>query len=317
LTRSIVAVFLFLAACSGTGVSPVDVSPDAATGSKDGATGPKDAAAATKDAALANDAGHVGAGDTGVPVGDGGSGPRVYIRINAEQSPFGTPGPSQETPTDQRVGVLGVTLLKTASDPSPLVALDLTTPVEALYNAGSSTLLGSVAASDLVAGTYTVVRIPVAYVNFTVGGTAHYGAISLPGDLNDIICLTDGTTLDGAVRDRGWFSSTFTGAGHTYGPTLGEDSAIAQPGSQSHIGLDLSQTVAAYVFPLTLVIPATITHDMEIVFTANTYEDFHWQDQATAGFTAGVFDITATSYEPVTQLGANSATVTIMPVTTP
>ena len=35
------------------------------------------------------------------------------------------------------------------------------------------------------------------------------------------------------------------------------------------------------------------------------------------GYAAGIFDVTATSYEPVTQLGANSATVTIAPVTTP
>ena len=56
---------------------------------------------------------------------------------------------------------------------------------------------------------------------------------------------------------------------------------------------------------------------MGIVFTANTYEDFHWTDQTDPGYTTGVFDITATSYEPVTQLGANSATVSIGPVTTP
>jgi hypothetical protein len=233
------------------------------------------------------------------------------------QAPEGTPSASQETPTDQRVGILGVTLLKDASDTSPLVAVHRATPIDTPYNAGSSTLIGSAAASDLVAGTYTIVRIPVAYVSFTVAATVHNDGVTLAGDLTDVISLTAGTTIAGAVRDRGWFSSTFTGGGMTFPTTTGEGSAFAQPGDHSGIGLDLSGPVAAYVFPLTLVIPPDITEDMEIVFTANTYEDFHWTDQMDTGYAAGIFDVTATSYEPVTQLGANSATVTIAPVTTP
>jgi hypothetical protein len=312
---AIAVATLLVSACSGAGTSAVNLTDDSGTG-----TGSKDDADSTKDATkpTGDDAGHDAHVTPGADAGsDSGTGPRVYVRINAVQTPTGSPSASQETPTDQRVGILGITLEKSASDPSPLVVVHRATPIDTPYNAGSSTLIGSVAASDLVAGTYAVVRVPVAYVHFTVGATAHYDGLTLAGDLTDVISLTAGTTIAGAVRDRGWYSSTFAGGGKTYPTTTGEDSAFAQPGVHSGIGLDLGGAVAAYVFPLTLTIPATITEDMEIVFTANTYEDFHWTDQTEPGYVAGVFDVSATSYEPVTQLGANSATVTIAPVTTP
>jgi hypothetical protein len=79
----------------------------------------------------------------------------------------------------------------------------------------------------------------------------------------------------------------------------------------------LSGAVAAYMFPLTLTIPTDITENMEIVFTANTYEDFHWTPEDMPGYSASVFEVSATGYEPVTQLGANSATVTIGPIGSP
>jgi hypothetical protein len=295
--------------CGGAGVTGVSVGSDA---------GPKGDALSMHAGDAASTHADGGA-DSRAPQGtsDTGGGPTVYVRINAVQTPEGNGGVAQETPVDQEVAILGITLLKELSDPSPLVVVQRATPVLTPYNAGSSTLIGSVPASALVAGTYTIVRVPVAYVSFTVAGTLHYDGQTLPGDFSDLIALTSGTTIDGAVRDRAWWSSSFSVAGTTYGTTTGEDSAIAQPGPSSGIGLDLSAPTAAYVFPLTLTIPPAITTDMEIVFTANTYQDFHWEDETDPGYTTGVFDVSAGSYEPVTQLGANSATVTIGPVTSP
>jgi hypothetical protein len=303
---------LVLAGCSGNATSALLLPGDASSPSKDAAAPGKDAA--TSDSTSVS---HTDAANTDAAITDAAPGPRVYVRIKAVQTPYGTGGGSQETPTDQRVGILGVSLLKAAGDTSPQVVIDRATPIDTPYNGGSSTLIGSIAASALVAGTYAIVRVPIAYVNFTVAGTLHYDGMATGGDFNDLIALTSGTLLDGSARARGWYSTSFSIAGMTYGATTGEDSAIAQPGPSSHIGLDLSGAVAAYVFPLTLVIPPHITEDMEIVFTANTYEDFHWMDETDPGYTTDVFDVSATSYEPVTQLGANSATVTLKPVTTP
>jgi hypothetical protein len=259
-------------------------------------------------------------GTTAKPDGGTGGGPLVYVRITAVGTAAGSggSGASQETPTDQRVGIYGLTLLKDASDPSPLVVINSTTPLDTPYNAGSSTLLGHAPASALPAGNYTLARVPVGYVSFTVAGTYHAsGATAYPGDITDVIALTTGVTLQGAVRDRGWWASSFAVSGNTVGATTGENADIAQPGSMSHIGLDLSGAVAAYLFPVNITIPPSITTDMEVVFTVNTYQDFHWMDESDPGYTAGVFDVSPGSFETVTQLGANSYTVSFGPVTTP
>jgi hypothetical protein len=284
-----------LAACSGTSPSALDVPRDGGSARPEGDTG------------AGVDAREAGSAPT-----DAG-GPVVYVRILAIQTPIAGESAPAETPVDQRAGLSGLTLLKDANDPSPLVLLDSPSPIVTPYNAGSTTLLGTVPASSLVAGTYTIARIPVAYVNFTVAGTYHYEGMAIPGDFTDLIALSAGVSLDGAVRDRGWWSSSFSVAGMTEGSVTGENAEIAQPGAASGIALDLSGSVAAYVFPINLTVPASIEESSEILFTVNTYEDFHWTDQTMAGYTTGVFDVSPGSFEPVTQLGGNSFTVTLGP----
>jgi hypothetical protein len=237
----------------------------------------------------------------------------VTVRVDAVQTPITETGISQETPVDQRVGILGLTLLKGASDPSPLVVFQHTQPVDTPYNAGSSTVVGTAPASVLVAGTYTLARVPVDSVKFTVAGTYHFGVTPVVGDFTDVIALSSGVSLDGATRARGWWSASFAVGGTTEGQTSGMNADIAQPGTASRIGLDLSGPVAAYVFPVNLTIPAVIDSDLEVVFTVNTYEDFHWMDQDEPGYEPGVFDVSSASFEPVTQLGGNGFTVTLGP----
>jgi hypothetical protein len=293
-----------LAACSG--VSTANLSNGADGSSDDGAHGGPDGHGESVDG-----------GTTHADSGEDATGPRVYVRIRAVQTPIPEQGVSEETPVDQRVGIYGLKLLRSADDPSPVTVIDDGTPIDVPYNAGSTTLLGSAPARALPAGTYTIARVPVGYVNFTVPATANEGTASYPGNLHDIIALTTGVSLDGATRSRGWYSTSFAVDGKTVSSSTGNDSAIAQPGPTSGIGLDLSTSIAAYVFPITLVIPSDVTSDLEVVFTANTYEDFHWTAEDMPGYTAGVFEVTATSYEPITQLGANSCTVTIGPAPSP
>ncbi len=300
---------LGIAACSGSSV--------AVTGEPDG--GKK----ASLDASKESDTGTVemhdgGTDDAGASRGDSGGsadakGPVVSVRVNAVQTPVGSGGASQETPVDQRVGILGLTLLKDASDTSPLVVFRHSQPVDTPYNAGSSTVVGSAPASSLLAGTYTVARVPVDYVKFTVAGAYNEGAASVMGEFTDVIALSSGVTLQGATRARGWWSASFSVGGMTEGQTTGTDADIAQPGATSGIGLDLSGTVAAYVFPVNLTIPTNIDSDIEVVFTVNTYEDFHWQAESEPGYQPSVFEVSPTGFEPVTQLGANSFTVSLGP----
>jgi hypothetical protein len=308
--RFLLAFPLALAACSGSTVSLPAASDDA--GGHLHSSGSVAASSGASGIGIRSHSGSSQHPTADAAPGSDAGGAVVYVRVESVQTPVGS-GSSQETPTDQRVGILGLTLLRSASDPSPLVVFKEAQPIDTPYNAGSSTLIGTARASSLVGGTYLLARVPVAYVKFTVAGTYHFGVTPVLGDFTDLIALTSGSTLDGATRDRGWWSSSFAVGGRTEGQVGGENAEIAQPGSGSRLGLDLSGPVAAYVFPVSLVIPEAIASDLEIVFTVNTYQDFHWQDQTEAGYEPGVFDVSQGGFEPVTQLGANSFTVTVGP----
>jgi hypothetical protein len=246
--------------------------------------------------------------------GSGGkpSGAQVFVRIVADQTPVpDTDGAERETPIDQRLGILGLQLLRSESDPSPLVVFQNQTPVDTGYNAGNDTLVGTATASALTAGTYLFARVPVAYTKFTVAGTYHEGSLAVPGQFADTISLSAQTLIDGAQRNQGWFSDSFVVGSTTEGTVTGEGAQIAQPATGSGVVLDMSNAAGAYLFPVNLVIDPAVGHDVTITFTFNTYEDFHWVDQSQPGYEAGTFDVSYGAWEPITQLGANSFTVTM------
>jgi hypothetical protein len=240
------------------------------------------------------------------------SGSKVFVKIAASQAPVASSdGSSRETPSDQRVGVLGLELLRSETDTSPLVVFQNAAPVDTGYNDGNVTLVGTADASSLAAGTYLFARVPVAYVKFSVAGTYHDGSLPIPGQFSDAVSLSADTLLDGATRDRGWWTADFLVDGVSEGASSGEGAAIGQPGATSGIRLDMTGPVAAYVFPVHLVVDPSVDHDVTLLFTANIYQDFHWQDENVAGDAPGVFDVSYGAFEPVTQLGANSITATM------
>jgi hypothetical protein len=258
-------------------------------------------------------------GSMSIPSGGGGGGgggahgsPQVSVRIVVDQTPVAnTDGTSRETPIDQRMGILGLELLRSETDASPLVVFQNNDPVDTGYNAGDDTLVGTATASELTAGTYLFARVPVAYVKFTVAGTYHSAGLSVPGQFSDTISLSQETLLLGAQRDQGWWSDTFLVGGVAKGTATGEGADFGQPGQGSGIRLDMSNPMGAYVFPVHLVVDPAVAHDVTIQFKLNTYEDFHWQDETQPGYTSGVFDVSYGVFEPVTQLGANSVVATM------
>jgi len=251
-------------------------------------------------------------GGSGGAGGAQASGAKVYVHIVADQTPVpNTDGTSRETPIDQRMGILGLELLRSETDSSPMVVFQNQQPVDTGYNAGDDTLVGTADAASLMAGTYLFARVPVAYTKFKVAGTYHSTGYAVPGQFEDTVSLSEQTLLMGAQRDQGWWSSTFLVGGVAYGASSGEGSAFGQPGQGSGIHLDMNNPMGAYVLPVKLVIDPAVGHDVTIVFKLNTYEDLHWQDENQPGYTTGVFDVSYGVYEPVTQLGANSVTVTM------
>ena len=281
-----------LAACSGTS-SPL------------GST-----TASTSDAGSGSDGAGRDGGSSATTTGAGGN---YIIVLRATQSPVAVDGStSGQTPSDQRIGFLGLRLLQDASSEGPLDVADFSTPVDVGYNDGDETVIAKVPAKSLRAGHFTTAEVPIAYVRFTVAGTYHDGDVAAPGNFADVIAMANGTAIDGTTHDQGYWKTTFSSAaGTTLGTMAGENAVVAQPSPASAIALDTSGSPAKYVFPTDLVIDPNLDHDEKIVFTVNTYEDFRWQDSANAGFTAGVFDVSNAGFETVTQLGANSIETSI------
>ncbi len=233
------------------------------------------------------------------------------VVLRAVQTPVAVDSStSGQTPIDQRIGFSGLRL-KTATGDMLTVA-DLPSTLDVGYNDGDETTIATVKASSLAAGHYTTAEVPIAYVKFTVAGTFHQGGMGVPGKFTDAISMADGALLDGVAHDKGYWASTFsTTAGMQLGATNGENALVAQPAAASGITLDTSSSPSKYVFPVDFTIDPTIDHDVKVVFTVNTYQDFRWTDQATAGFATGTFDVDASGFEPVTQLGASSIAVTL------
>ena len=65
------------------------------------------------------------------------------------------------------------------------------------------------------------------------------------------------------------------------------------------------------MFPVAVAIDPLRMRDETVTFEANTFEDVRWQAQIEPGYAVGVFDTTATSYEPLVSFGANGFRLTV------
>jgi hypothetical protein len=288
---------LTLAGCSG--VSPTTGAAASAAGTDDGGS--------SSSTSSPTDGGTSSSNPTGSGTGN------YIIVLHADQTPVAVdPSSSGETPSDQRIGFLGLRLLESVGDDNPLVVATMSAPVDVGYNDGDDTVIATVPAKTLRAGHFTVAQVPIAYVRFTVAGTFHTSEIAAPGNFSDVIAMANGAMIDGTSRDQGYWETAFSSSGGTtYGMQTGEHAVIAQPGASSGITLDNANSPSEYVFPTDLVVDPNLDHDVRVVFHVNTYQDFRWQDSNAAGYASGVFDVSASGFETVTQLGANSMSTTL------
>jgi hypothetical protein len=253
-------------------------------------------------------------GDAGVATAsDAAVGPSYQAHLRATQSPVSfSDGFSGETPLDQHVGVRSLTLLRSASDPAPLVVFDNgAAVVDAPVNDGSDTVVGSAVAAALPAGTFTVAKVAVGYYDFKVAGTLHANGLTTPGDYHDVEVLSDGVTYAGQTFNKGYYSFTFEVGGTAYGTVTGTDLVTPVDLATGGLTLVAAGNDVTYVFPVMVTLDPGIASDVAIVMTVNTYENFRWQDESQPGYQAGVFDTTPTTYEPVESYGANSFAISV------
>ena len=285
------ASFFALVGCDGGLDAPDAGGGDAALADAGGADG-----------AVAVDA---GSDPDGGPDSDAG-GPWVHVHLRSSQAAVAhAPSTSGQTPGEWWSGVRSLELLRSDTDPAPLLVFSHGDgSVEASYADGADTVVGSARIADLVPGTYTRARVVHTHVRFTIDATLHAGFGPMPGLLDELIVLSDRTTIEGATRMQGDWRTVFRTGGMTF-PAEGSGLSLAAvPGGGFDVSVVDGETV--YSFPVLLEVRNDLLTDLNLIFEVNVHEGFRWTDVTATEYVDGVFDFTPGGTEPVVQAGANS-----------
>lgn len=233
---------------------------------------------------------------------------KVEIRVRASTSPVShDDGLAGQTPSDQRIGIRRLTLLRSATDPTPLVVFDhAATAVEVGLNDQDDTVVATVPVAALKAGNYTIARVSVTHVRYSVAATMHGPDRLVAGTFNNTQVLSDGVLLDGEQRNKGYYRFSFEVGGSPVAEQVGDEGPLPRAPSSGGITTEIADTETAYVFPVDVGVPSKIAGDAKLTFEINAHESFRWRDEPAAGYRTGVFDVTPTSYEPVERFGASS-----------
>ena len=249
--------------------------------------------------------------DAGLPIDagvvrDAASGPTVFVHLVSTHDPVAhAPATQGQTPRDWVSGIRSLHLLRREDDPAPLLVFSHGDGfVEGSYADGADTIVGSAPIADLVPGTYTSARVVHTHVRFTIDATLHAGFGPMPGVLEDLLVLSDRTTLDGVERARGDYRFTFRTAGMSF-PTEGSNFFI-DPIAGGGFTTRVEEGETAYYFPVSLLVNDRLTEDMHVYFEVNVHEGFRWTDSDMTDYEPGVFDMTPLGTEPIVQAGANT-----------
>lgn len=253
-----------------------------------------------------------GGGDGGAGGGAGGESAAIAIRLRASAAPFEhADGFAGQTPIAFESGIRSLVLLRDENDPAPVTVFDLgQDAVATRYEDGADTLVYTARARDLPAATFTIARVVHAWTRYEVAGTMHNGALSAPGTFQNFQVLSDGTLVDGTVRDAGYYEYVFATNGMSF-PTSGTNAPTPEYEGTGGFSVRVEDGEYAFYFPVNLPVDPSVPTDLAVVLDVNVHEAFRWQDQDQAGYEVGVFDTTPTSFEPVMQLGANSFALTL------
>lgn len=233
---------------------------------------------------------------------------RVHLTSSTAPVPQ-TDGLSGQTPLTYVTGIRSYKLLRSMADPSPATVFDLGKGfVEASYADGADTLLATVPLASIPEGKYAFARVVHTHNRYRVKATLH-DTTTLVGEFDDVFVLSNDTTLDGVVHAQGDYTYTFLYAG-TKTPTSGTNGILPESTTMGGFTVVNEGGEWAYYFPVDMVIDHG-PKDRDTYLRVNVFEAFRWQDEAKPGYLPGVFDVTASGYEPVKRFGANSFAVEV------
>ncbi|MBW2455201.1 MAG: hypothetical protein JRI68_11855 [Deltaproteobacteria bacterium] len=253
-------------------------------------------------------------GGAGGGTAEGGAAPEITIRFRSSTAPFPhADGLSGQTPLSHVSGVRKLQLYQSPTDPNPLTVFDFGSDfVEVSYADGADTPVHTVPASSLPAGLYTMARVVHSHVRYEVASTMHVNGQSLPGTFDNLQVLSDGTLVEGQLRNHGYYEYVFS-TGNVDFPISGDDAPVPEWSETGGFSTKLENGEWSYYFPVELVLTPEVTEDIDIVLDVNMHESFRWQDQSEPGFAPDVFDTVPTAFEPVKRFGANDFALSLEP----
>jgi hypothetical protein len=237
---------------------------------------------------------------------------KLAVRIRANVAAFAhTDGISGQTAQRVRSGIRSLRLYRDKNDSSPVELFNFgPNPVEVGYSDGDNTLVAQIDPSKVPQGTYTFVRMVQTHSRFRINGTFHDAGKSMPGVFDDLWVMTDGTMVDGTLRNAGHYVFAFESSAGDKKQFTGDDALV--PGystTSGAVGVVEAGEWAVW-FPAQVVIPAQFSNGSALTIDVNMFESFRWTDLPGEGFLPGVFDATALSYELVQRFGGNEFVTT-------
>jgi hypothetical protein len=229
---------------------------------------------------------------------------RVHLRANADPVPH-TAGTSGQTPRGWASGIRSLALLRAMDDPAPFLVFSHGDGfIEASYDHRADTVVGSIARRDLPPETFAIARVVHTHTRFEVDALLHSPAGELDGTFENLVVLSDRTTLEGATFSRGHYRYVFRAGAFEF-PLEGEG---LDPPDVSGGGFDVREEAgeAAYYFPAAIALDPDGAGDVDFVFEVFVHEGFRWIDRDESDYRDGVFDVTPSGYEPIVQMGASA-----------
>lgn len=294
-------------ACGGgdeAGNSPVEVSNGGVGGQQ--VAGAGSGGTAGEGGGAAGEGG-VGGSEVGGAAGEGAT-VRIHLAATTAEFPH-SDGLSGQTPISHVGGIRKYQLFKDKNDTKGVPVFDLGNGfVEASYDNGADTVVAEVPLNSIPEGLYTRAQVVHTHVRYRIKATAHNVGYNLPGEFNNVQVMSDHTVLEGVERQSGYYLYKFTAVGTEF-PMEGQNAPIPiQPDSG---GFSVSHVDGQWIyeFPVNLNIKHQTSGIIDITFQVNMFESFRWQDEDKPDYTPKIFDVTATSFEPVKHFGANSFSI--------
>ncbi|MBN2499011.1 MAG: DUF1566 domain-containing protein [Deltaproteobacteria bacterium] len=226
---------------------------------------------------------------------DGTGGPQGSdVRIAAQAvsdcgswAPDPQPGVQHQTPAGLRAGVNSAELLRGMRDPDPLELPLAGEIVELDLDAGG--VLVQLDDAQLAEGSYSHIRIGLAYAVYTVRARAHAG-VDVAGQLRIDMALSSHQGPGGVSRSQGQYTASFSAYGQTQtfsGATTLDCTLSAWGGIAETSGEAFRVTVPLPGGPVEIGPGKTVS--VELRFPVR--DGFGWRDVDAAGFVAGEYDV--------------------------